>query len=478
MNGIRRSPWQRAADALEAAFLSGLAAAAVGYGVATALGCLLMGTVSEPLELAWLLFVTPGTAVAGALAGAVLGALRPRRIGRWLLLLGLILAATAVTELALIVSGPVTPGRLLRDLVNLQTLAFFLGTASAGVLTAALVSLVLSARGPQAVNTSRLVMGGVILVALALAGALALAAYSADSRSVNGISVGPDGRIYAATNAGLFTADAAATRWHRLPCSGWRNLGVHDVAAHPQRPGILLAQLAEAAVSSDDGGETWQPLPATPHPSVIAASPHGLYAANDEWLLVRVDPGHRWQSHRWGRAQATCLAVSADNPGLMLIGSRDFSGGKGPMLTHDGGRTWQRTRLPAGATSGIMDLAFVPTTPEVMLVVASNVLLASIDGEDSWRPVTNVGSTWFSKARILAVAATKPPTIYVVTESSLRVSADLCRTWRDARIRDDKDRSGVQCVAVDPSDSHTVYVGFNDGLYRSRDDGRSWRRIR
>lgn len=155
----------------------------------------------------------------------------------------------------------------------------------------------------------------------------------------------------------LLTADLTVSL-ARLPAPmdspDWEltGLSVPTLRLFTPSSGVLFAQTATELLRSDDGGETWGPVPLGPatriltvdpvqHTVLYAAGPDGVYKTTDDavsWaLILAYGPGVG--------GDALALAVSPADPKLLYLGV----GGGGAALadfrffrSRDAGATWQQ----------------------------------------------------------------------------------------------------------------------------------------
>ena len=336
--------------------------------------------------------------------------------------------------------------------------------------------------------------------------------------------------LYAATTEGLWkTADAGAT-WQRMTPRDWvvnalvidaaepdrlvmgtEKLGVlvssdagrtftasnegfnHRqivaVALHPERPGRVLAILAnapEAALVTDDGGITWEPL----GPGLGGQPLAGVYAAPDGWWvalerggLMRYDEGKR----AWVRAGMAVgeIAYTVDRRGRRtpsrvprplvqhvadMAFSRDawFAATEdGLLVSRDHGDTWEL--FPAGPMPLPMRSVRVSHDGRQLWVVSMRGMIFSRDGGESW--------SWHDlpfgagAPRRLEIADEK--TLLATADEGLYISRDSGRSWQKV-ARGLPQVSLKSLVALGDVFLASMHTG---GLFVSRDQGQSWARV-
>jgi photosystem II stability/assembly factor-like uncharacterized protein len=185
------------------------------------------------------------------------------------------------------------------------------------------------------------------------------------------------------------------------------------------RHGIAMSDPVEGrlfVLGTDDGGATWNRLPAEGAPPVLPGE--AAFAASGTCLAVQgssnvwiatgggararvfrsTDRGRTWSVadtpvHAGGSAAGIFSIAFSDAQHGVVVGG-DYTKPKEPSvniaLTDDGGRTWRSAKgpLPAGYMSGV---AIVPETNGRSLVAVGLAGTAqSTDGGESWRMVDTV----------------------------------------------------------------------------------------
>jgi hypothetical protein len=140
---------------------------------------------------------------------------------------------------------------------------------------------------------------------------------------VNGLVVGPDSRVYALTNAGLFVTDGRTWQPVGLP-----EQAVISLAVAPDDPRRLYAGTASTGLyRSTDGGQTWE------------RATHGLDLVPGVALRI------------------TALAVDQQNPDQVTAAAAYTVGSQSAILgiytSQDSGYTWRKL---AGTASTVTQL--------------------------------------------------------------------------------------------------------------------------
>lgn len=302
----------------------------------------------------------------------------------------------------------------------------------------------------------RRLLGGLAGAALSsVAPPGALPAYAGTSRR-------PSGRVTALTFDQGALVLAAAEIWTSpeggasfLPRSQAPGAPVAALAAHHDRPGMLLAATASVGLMrSEDGGSSWHPvapgLPAAPLDAVAIAAHDPLTF----YVAVRGDG--LWQSNDGGKSWDFAMdrplvdKVEVDVQALASVGSLSGMGGywvyagtaKGASRVPDCFCRWQTLESADAMTAGTAKP--VPTVPSRRL------------------PHHPVGS--------LALAPSVPEVLFAGLPSGVWKTRDSGATWQlvNAVLT-------APLLAVEPLDpNHVVAADVGGTILSSRDGGATW----
>jgi photosystem II stability/assembly factor-like uncharacterized protein len=181
----------------------------------------------------------------------------------------------------------------------------------------------------------------------------------------------PDGTVGCAGNVlGVARSMDAGVSWQvrRIGCGDWMT----GLAVSPTNPNRVYASKDQdpSLVRSDDGGQTWHPLPlATDVPSSqasdLAIDPQNaarLYASDFGGVIVSTDEGQTWR-HTLGQNCGECRLVASGGSVYAIHRAPDAT--PAPIYrSDDGGQTWWTSvqLLPAAASV----LAADPVTAGVL----------------------------------------------------------------------------------------------------------------
>lgn len=257
------------------------------------------------------------------------------------------------------------------------------------------------------------------------------------SIAVNGSNgtmfVGTGERIYAQTGGGIFLRPPGAPAWER---SGLVGLGVRSVRVSPKDANVMWAVTSAGLYCSGDAGTTWMAI--------------SLTGYSTQPIQVAPDPND---------ANAAFLSTSE------LV-----------WRTGDGGRTWayKGQGLPVNGSLGILEFdvktgtLYAGTTAGV---APGKNLFSSVNGGDSWNPVTTPAPA--NPIGAFTVDPTRPATLFLsliqgsLPSASYR-STDGGSTWAQMGL------TQFQSVAVSPQDAHTLFATNQGRVFKSTDDGNTF----
>ncbi|MBA2304741.1 MAG: carbohydrate-binding protein [Acidobacteria bacterium] len=291
------------------------------------------------------------------------------------------------------------------------------------------------------------------------------------NRSVGALAMDASGpqTVYAGTseNGGVFkTTDGGAT-WQSVGTSGV----VFDLAADPNRPGVVYAGLLAGIRKTSDGGATWATVFTGPSPiSSITVDPSDsdtLYAASvGGGALKSVDAGGRWSPMSALTPRVVWdVAVDPADSQVLYAGTNN----DGVWKSTDAGATWQR--LGPDDFPVVFSLA-IARSPEhtVYAGTAGGGVWQSVDGGSSWQP------TGLAGGMVLSLVIDSARVLYAGTDlAGAQVSYDLGATWSDLDPGLSGARSFVYGLSIDPANNEKIFGSTNQsGLIASQDGGATW----
>src|SRR5207244_6408127 len=214
-------------------------------------------------------------------------------------------------------------------------------------------------------------------------------------------------------------------RWRHIgPFRGGRTVGAAGVA---QQPNVFYIGVNNGGVwKTTDYGLTWtpifddQPTQSIGAVAVAPSDPNVVYVGSGEGLqrpdlsvgdgiYKSTDAGRTWTHLGLGEArQIGTLIVDPRDPNRVFVAALGHpygpNGERGVFRSVDGGRPWQRV-LYKDENTGAIDVAFDPANAQIVYAAlwaarqapweyntaytgATSGLFKSIDGGDTWQPLT------------------------------------------------------------------------------------------
>ncbi len=237
---------------------------------------------------------------------------------------------------------------------------------------------------------------------------------------------------------------------------------VFDLAAVPDRPGLLLAATSGGVLVGQERnrGQFWERTPLTGSFHAVLVTSRAWLAADRQGLYASSDSGSTWQPVASIRNAALAIA-SASGDRVLALGSDGHLIG-----SLDGGWSWrreQRLNPPARPPQEVLSveaerrkrLDIPPRSVTIHLACGADrehVAAIVVDPHDSSR-------------------------VYAAGQAGVFRSSDFGTTWQDASsgldIRD------VHALAIDPKNPEILYAGTHGaGVFKSSDGASSWWPIR
>ena len=303
-----------------------------------------------------------------------------------------------------------------------------------------------------------------------------------------------DGAVYAGTSArdradGIDVGGGVVYRSAigRAPWSarsdGLTGWNVRALAAHPSRPGTVLAGTEHGIFGTRNGGVSWGERVT----GLVASSPTGVAVdpANAQSVFATVERGvgvSRDGGHTWGAAldlrreradvelplavpgaPATLYAVkrshAAPKPASILLASRDA------------GRTWLKVGALPHSGESVSALVADPTDATTLYLVSRGIF-KSVDAGRTWERIYSAVDK--RPADALAVDPFDSKVLYALVRGRLRKSENGGRTWQQLP---GIPRADIWQFALDPHRRGTVYAvtgGYGSAVYASKDRGGTW----
>lgn len=324
------------------------------------------------------------------------------------------------------------------------------------------------------------------------------------------------------TTTGFFYLDSTNS-WQPGAASGPTG-GVWAIAQSPWDPATFLAATDSAVWKTIDGGLNWFPsgvgIMQKAIRSLAIGSDGRCWAGSfDRWngyghLYVSTDSGATWTiAYEPGSHDAVwAIAVSPDDPDLIVIGTGCLASGRASLFrSDDGGGRWDQVYCSPifGSDRSIRAIEFLTPAEILAGCESSTGVLRSTDAGLTWTPhaegldAANVyaitragpnlvvgrgfsssvarspdgGQTWESLdpvfpslfVRALAAWPGNPARILAAAWNAGYCTSDGGQTWQSQPVG-----THGEAATVSPADSNLVYYASGSGLYVSRDGCQTW----
>ncbi|MGQ4807238.1 hypothetical protein NKDENANG_00582 [Candidatus Entotheonellaceae bacterium PAL068K] len=303
-------------------------------------------------------------------------------------------------------------------------------------------------------------------------------------------------KLYVGMHDGVcvVTSTDAGQTWHQGQVTPLAH-AVARFAVSPTGPQRAYCAAYEAGVyRSDDGGQTWQPLPAYPadyahsvlvHPQqaqtvYVGSEPAAIFCSHDggetweECAGFRAVPEYpQWWFHAETRgSHVRDLRMARHDPRCLYAGIEVG----GVVRSDDGGVSWQQ--LP-GTHDDIHCIDPCVTRPQTVYVATARGPYRSDDAGAHWELI-NHGLQRSYTLHIAAAPDDADLVLVTVSKNAGRQQPQLYRSTTGGRswqpitsIGADEDM--VVAIDWDPTDPQRVYAGTDKGrLWCSHDRGASW----
>ncbi len=225
-----------------------------------------------------------------------------------------------------------------------------------------------------------------------------------DPRDPNRMFVGNRPGVWRTTDGGATWTELDMGLDPNCPIGISRTTNVVFDPRDPQR--IWAGVEVDGVYRSDDGGDSWTHLsdigPSTFHGDIhglavrldgdradlLVGTPFGLGRSTDDgatwsWMEFEGFPKGSMNPHAYCRG----VFVQPGDPQTVLVGVGDYIPGAmgGIEVSHDGGETFTRAKLPVDANSTVYWMAMHPDVPGVIVAVSIyGQMFLSRDSGDSW----------------------------------------------------------------------------------------------
>ncbi len=302
-------------------------------------------------------------------------------------------------------------------------------------------------------------------------------------------------------------------QWRQIgPFRGGRVLAVTGVPGHPRT--FYFGAVSGGVWKTTDAGISWQPLFQHQKVSSIGAiavapsDPNVVYVGTGEscprgdlsfgdGMYKSVDGGKTWKHIGLNDTRhIAAIIVDPQNPDRVFVAALGHVFGpnseRGIYRSLDGGKTWQRVLYKDDNTGGD-DVVFDPQNPHILFAALWQVrrtpwgfssggpgsgLYKSLDGGDTWQPVSGHGFPAGVLGKIGVAVAANGERVYAQIEAKkggFYVSNDQGKHWTRVNANHNLRQRAwyFTHVIADPRNTNTVYV-LNTSVMRSTDGGRNF----
>ena len=278
--------------------------------------------------------------------------------------------------------------------------------------------------------------------------------------TVNALTTTPDGRVIAATHAGVFEAERGQAGWRAVLQAPVLGLSAHASG--------VIASVIEGGLWSQTGASEWRSLNTPPIRSVsgcvlstdLAGGEKTFVYGLQEGVWSSTDEGITWQSlnDELPAIDVHALAISQDS-GLLAAATPD-----GIMISDNGGATWRIAR--EGPATRV---CFAPAGGALAAVFnGSEELISSRDGA-VWR---DCAIPWTPDSQVLALALRDDGTLRVAVQQrdTVRIWSGRQGAWRELLRVDAMPNATATFEAAErferwyASVGHTVFMFEQDAL--------------
>jgi photosystem II stability/assembly factor-like uncharacterized protein len=347
-----------------------------------------------------------------------------------------------------------------------------------------------------------------------------------ESHPVYTVAEGGAGRLYAATEGGLYgSIDAEA--WEPLPLTGLAaNTAILTLALSPNGQPLLVGTAGQGLWVSREAGGIWSSAQVTPpalqsegqsatgareklaqaYVSAVLLDPGAngdAYASTSERAYRSSDGGVTWEPMPGLEGRVHAFASGSDGKVYAALA-------ESVARSTDGGRTWDLCAAGLCPDDKVLDLVVSPADPDLLYAAAWDGLYVSTDSGRRWeRRSNNLGYAdvnvlaWDGACNLLAgtrsgvyrraggqalwkpiPGSTGQPVLtftdagngrdyYAGLSGGLTRSTDGGRTWSE--VPSELSEQGFAGVVVDPVDADHLYAWVAFGrVHESTDGGRTW----
>ncbi len=292
------------------------------------------------------------------------------------------------------------------------------------------------------------------------------------SVAVSGVPSKPLTYFAGYTGGGLWRTDNAGISWRNLSDGHFRSGSVGAIAVAPSDEQVVYVGMGEHAIRGQS-----------------STYGDGVYRSTDQ--------GRSWTHVGLAATrQISAVRVHPKNPDVVYVAAQGDrwkgTADRGVYRSIDGGTTWSHVLKGTNSTSGASDLTMDPSNPRILYAAmwdhqrtpwmvrsggSGSGIWKSVDGGDSWKPLTSGLPALTGKIGV-ALSPANPDRVFAIVEAEkggLFRSDDAGQTWAlQSGDRLIQTRSWYYMhITADPVNADVVWVS-NAPLLRSIDGGRTF----
>ena len=280
------------------------------------------------------------------------------------------------------------------------------------------------------------------------------------------------------------TSAAWAGQWTAVGPDGG---DVRSLAYDPQNPDHLFLGTSTGTIfSSTDGGHNWTRLAhlgsgddyVIDHLAFDPQNSNKMFAA--AWSVENQQVGDMFRSQDGGKTWETIpamhnksirsMAVAASDAKIMVAGTID-----GVFRTTDAGQSWQKISANSQEIHNIESIAIDPKNPDVVYAGTWHLAWKTSDAGVTWRHISK-GMIEDSDVFSIIVDSSNPSVVFASACSGIYKSQSAGDSFQKIQgIPFSARRTRV--LKQDPSNPEIVYAGTTEGLWKTTDKGKTWNRV-
>jgi photosystem II stability/assembly factor-like uncharacterized protein len=194
----------------------------------------------------------------------------------------------------------------------------------------------------------------------------------------------------------------------------------------------------------------------------------GILAGTDKGLYRSYDLAKGWEKLPFGAGLSESVMTITPSQGGIWVGTAT----SGALVSHDDGRTWEKTNGVTGAPDGVPISAITvdPKRPNNIYVGSIQTLYLSRDGGKTW--TRRGGNLPLGNYTSILINPNNSDEIYVSSaleaDGGIYFSDDAGNKWKRVDSKEMKLPSRrIWTMAFDPTDPNRIYAGtHSSGVYR------------